>query len=67
MELEGRRLWHGATRLVVRPGSTQEVAAVVLTCAEAGLPIVPQGGNTAWSAAASRPLTGGTSCSRSAG
>jgi len=43
---EARRLWHGATRLVVRPASTEEVAAVVLICAEAGLPIVPQGGNT---------------------
>ena len=59
---EARRLWHGATRLVVRPASTEEVAAVVLICAEAGLPIVPQGGNTAWSAVASRRWTGGTLC-----
>ncbi|HEY1433088.1 MAG TPA: FAD-binding oxidoreductase [Stellaceae bacterium] len=43
---EARRLWHGATRLVVRPASTEEVAAVVRICAEAKLPIVPQGGNT---------------------
>src|SRR5215468_5503632 len=43
---EARRLWHGATRLVVRPASTEEVAAVVRICAGAGLPIVPQGGNT---------------------
>ena len=33
-------------RLVVRPGSTAEVAAVVRACAAAGAPIVPQGGNT---------------------
>src|SRR5690242_7369580 len=43
---EARRLWRGATRLVVRPASTAEVAAVVRLCAEAKLPIVPQGGNT---------------------
>jgi D-lactate dehydrogenase (cytochrome) len=44
--VEARRLWHGATRLVVRPASTEEVAAVVRICADAKLPIVPQGGNT---------------------
>jgi FAD/FMN-containing dehydrogenase len=43
---EARRLWRGATRLVVRPASTEEVAAVVRICAEAKLPIIPQGGNT---------------------
>jgi FAD/FMN-containing dehydrogenase len=31
---------------VVRPGNTQEVAAVVKACAAARTPIVPQGGNT---------------------
>jgi FAD/FMN-containing dehydrogenase len=31
---------------VVRPGSTDEVAAVVAACRAAGAPIVPQGGNT---------------------
>jgi D-lactate dehydrogenase (cytochrome) len=44
--VEARGLYRGATRLVVRPGSTAEVAAVVRICAEAKLPIVPQGGNT---------------------
>src|ERR1700752_1263687 len=44
--VEARHLWRGATRLVVRPASTEEVAAVVRICAEARLPIVPQGGNT---------------------
>jgi D-lactate dehydrogenase (cytochrome) len=44
--LEARRLYRGATRLVVRPASTAEVAAVVRICAKAQLPIVPQGGNT---------------------
>src|SRR6202048_5384741 len=44
--VEARRLWRGATRLVVRPASTAEVAAGVRIWAEARLPIVPQGGNT---------------------
>ncbi len=38
--------FRGAARAVVRPGSTAEVAAVVRCCATAGVPIVPQGGNT---------------------
>src|SRR5215213_5874914 len=36
----------GTARLVVRPGLTDEVAAVVRACAAHGAPIVPQGGNT---------------------
>jgi FAD/FMN-containing dehydrogenase len=36
----------GEARMVVRPGSTAEVADVVRACAEAGAAIVPQGGNT---------------------
>src|SRR6516225_757095 len=44
--LESRGLYRGATRLVVRPASSEEVAAVVRICAGAKLPVVPQGGNT---------------------
>jgi FAD/FMN-containing dehydrogenase len=40
------RRFHGQARCVVRPGSTDEVAAVVRACAAAGTPVVPQGGNT---------------------
>ncbi len=36
----------GRASLVVRPASTDEVAAVVRACAELDAPIVPQGGNT---------------------
>jgi FAD/FMN-containing dehydrogenase len=43
---ETRGLWHGDSPVVVRPASTEEVAAVVRTCAQAGVPMVPQGGNT---------------------
>ena len=45
-ELDWRKRWHGKARAVVRPGSTDEVAAVVRACAAAGVAIVPQGGNT---------------------
>ena len=41
-----RRLYRGRTAAVVRPGTTQDMAAVVKLCAEAGTPVVPQGGNT---------------------
>ncbi len=41
-----RRLYQGRTPAVVRPATTQETAAVVRLCADAGVPIVPQGGNT---------------------
>lgn len=36
----------GRALAVVRPGSTEEVAAVVTACAGAGVAVVPQGGNT---------------------
>ena len=45
-ELDWRRRWRGKALAVVRPGSTAEVAAIVRTCAAAGVSIVPQGGNT---------------------
>ena len=41
-----RGRYHGAARAVVRPASTQELAAVVRLCVATGVPIVPQGGNT---------------------
>jgi D-lactate dehydrogenase (cytochrome) len=41
-----RDLFHGSALAVVRPASTEEVAGVVRIAAGAGLPIVPQGGNT---------------------
>ncbi len=43
---EQRGLYRGRTALVVRPGSTQEVARVVAVCAAAKLAVVAQGGNT---------------------
>jgi FAD/FMN-containing dehydrogenase len=45
-EQDWRRRERGQALAVVRPGSTQEVAAVVQACVQAGASIVPQGGNT---------------------
>jgi len=44
--------WEGRVPLVLKPQSAAEVASVVRICAEAGVGIVPQGGNTG--------LTGGS-------
>jgi FAD/FMN-containing dehydrogenase len=38
--------FRGLPRAVVRPGDAAEVAAVVAVCKRAGVPLVPQGGNT---------------------
>jgi FAD/FMN-containing dehydrogenase len=44
--LEWRDRWKGTTPLLALPGTTAEVSAVVGICAEAGVAITPQGGNT---------------------
>src|SRR3990167_3120181 len=44
--VEGRDRWVGETPFLALPRTTQDVAAVVGICAEAGVPITPQGGNT---------------------
>jgi len=45
-EQDWRRRHRGRALAVVRPGNTEEVAAVVRACAAASVAIVPQGGNT---------------------
>ena len=44
--VEWRGRWEGHTPLLALPKSTAEVSAVVGVCAEAGVAITPQGGNT---------------------
>ncbi|MGI9235972.1 MAG: FAD-binding oxidoreductase [Woeseiaceae bacterium] len=48
--------WRGAvtgkTRILVAPDSTEQVSRIVRACAEAGIAIVPQGGNTSLCAGA---------------
>ena len=58
-----RRLYQGRTPAVIRPANTEEVAEVVRLCAEAGAPIVPQGGNTSMVGGATPAETAARSCS----
>jgi FAD/FMN-containing dehydrogenase len=44
--VEMRGLYHGHTPLVLRPGSSAEVSAIMKLAHETRTPIVPQGGNT---------------------
>ncbi|HVX78011.1 MAG TPA: FAD-binding oxidoreductase [Bradyrhizobium sp.] len=44
--VEERDLYHGRSPLVLRPGSTAEVAAICKLASEQKLALVPQGGNT---------------------
>ncbi len=46
--VDERRLFRGEAALIVRPASTGETARVVAVCNEAGVGIVPQGGNTGY-------------------
>ncbi|HLS81386.1 MAG TPA: FAD-binding oxidoreductase, partial [Steroidobacter sp.] len=43
-----RRLYRGATPLVVRPDSTAQVSEVLRVCNDAGVGVVPVGGNTSY-------------------
>ena len=56
---EWRGLYHGRAAAVVCPSNTAEVAAVVRACAETGIAIVPQGGNTGLVGGASTHEHGG--------
>lgn len=44
--VEDRGLFHGRAQMVVKPISAAEVSGVLKLCNEAGIPVVPQGGNT---------------------
>ncbi|MBN8919622.1 MAG: FAD-binding oxidoreductase [Rhizobiales bacterium] len=44
--VEQRDLYHGRTPLVLRPGSTAEVAAILKLANETRTAVIPQGGNT---------------------
>ena len=53
-----RGYYAGDVPLVLRPATTQELSRLVKACAAAGVPIVPQGGNTGLTGA-SQPHSGG--------
>ncbi|MFC3072162.1 FAD-binding oxidoreductase [Shinella pollutisoli] len=44
--VESRGLYHGSSPLVLRPGSVEEVSAILALASETGTAVVPQGGNT---------------------
>lgn len=50
--------YHGAAAAVIRPGSTEEVAAALVLCAASKVPVVPQGGNTSMSGGATPDTSG---------
>ena len=54
-----RKLYHGSALAVVRPRSTEEVSRIVALASEAGVAIVPQGGNTGL-AGGGTPRSGGS-------
>ena len=53
-----RGLYTGKARILVKPACTQEVADVVAICHRAGIPIVPQGGNTSLCGASIPDISG---------
>jgi FAD/FMN-containing dehydrogenase len=56
--VDWRNLYHGRPLAVVRPATVDEVATAVKLCAEAGAPVVPQGGNTSMVGGATPSDTG---------
>ena len=59
-ETDWTRRFTGPSSLVVRPGSTGEVAAVLASCAMEGVPVVVQGGNTGLVGGSVPPPAGGS-------
>ena len=53
-----RARYHGKALCVARPGSTEEVARLMALCAQYGVSVVPQGGNTGLCGAATPDATG---------
>lgn len=53
-----RGRYHGQSPAIIAPGSTDEVARVVRMAAAAGVPLVPQGGNTSMVGGATPPGDG---------
>ncbi|WP_445177199.1 FAD-binding oxidoreductase [Rhizorhapis sp. SPR117] len=53
-----RGRYHGASRAILSPATTHEVAVVVMLANEMGVPLVPQGGNTSMVGGATPPPDG---------
>jgi FAD/FMN-containing dehydrogenase len=46
--IDFRRLYRGRAALIVRPADVREVSMILALCNEAGIGVVPQGGNTGY-------------------
>lgn len=57
--VDHRKLYRGTTPLVLRPSSTEQVSRILRTCNDAGVGVVPVGGNTSYCGAAT-PSADGT-------
>ncbi len=57
--VDHRKLYRGTTPLVLRPSSTEQVSQILRTCNDAGVGVVPVGGNTSYCGAAT-PSADGT-------
>jgi len=57
--VDHRKLYQGSTPLVLRPESTEQVAAILRMCNESGIGVVPVGGNTSYCGGAT-PSSDGT-------
>ena len=53
-----RGRWRGEARAMLSPRTSEEVQAVVARCGDAGVPLVPQGGNTSMVGGATPPADG---------
>jgi FAD/FMN-containing dehydrogenase len=53
-----RQLYHGAAALVACPATTDQVSRVLAICNEAGIGVVPQGGNTGYCGGATPSAAG---------
>lgn len=57
-ETDWRKRYHGHAALMLEPANTAEVQAIVRAAGEAGVPLVPQGGNTSMVGGATPPADG---------
>ncbi|WBH17370.1 FAD-binding oxidoreductase [Sphingomonas radiodurans] len=57
-ETDWRQRWHGHAPILFAPESVHEVQAIVAAAATAGVPLVPQGGNTSMVGGATPPADG---------
>jgi len=58
LEQDWRGRWHGHAPLLFQPGSTAEVSMILAAASAAGVPLVPQGGNTSMVGGATPPADG---------